>query len=59
MIQMYRRFSLRPDKEYSVEVERAIAKSVSEYLAGVGAFTHWQEHVESGEIYTTDEVRIC
>jgi hypothetical protein len=29
---------------------------MSDYLAGIGAFEAWEEHVKSGEVYTIDEV---
>ena len=53
---MYRRLATRPEWGWDPDVEHNIGDVMSDYLAGIGAFKAWEEHVKSGEVYTIDEV---
>ncbi|KAF7329865.1 DUF659 domain-containing protein [Mycena kentingensis (nom. inval.)] len=57
VVQVYRRLALRPGSGATIATEKAIAKAMGDFLAGVGCFSAWHEHVQSGEMYSIDETR--
>ncbi|KAJ7198115.1 hypothetical protein GGX14DRAFT_573671 [Mycena pura] len=56
-VQMYRRLALRPNSNATPEAERMISRAMGDYLAGIGCFQSWNDHIRDGDSFTVDEER--